>query len=408
MSSTVCILGRQPELGIAELESLFGADAVTPLGDQAVLVDNDPSDINFARLGGTVKFCKLLTYLDTTNWDDIETFLIQAVPEHAAALPDGKLRLGLSAYNLKVSPRRIHATGLQVKKMLRQSGRSTRTVPNTELALSSAQVLHNQLTQQLGWELLFIRTGTRTVVAQTIAVQDIYAYAKRDQERPKRDARVGMLPPKLAQIIVNLAVGPADPKLGSVVLDPFCGTGVVLQEASLMGFDICGTDLEPRMVDYTKANLDWLLKHYQTPGCGPDDVAKVAPQNEAQTFYRLEVGDATSHSWSPAPQFVAAETYLGRPFSSQPQPDVLSKVIQDVDTIHTKFLQNAAKQFSAGTRLCLAVPAWKQKNGFLHLPCLDHLEKMGYTRVSFARSGELVYHRPGQYVGRELIVITRK
>jgi hypothetical protein len=38
-------------------------------------------------------------------------------------------------------------------------------------------------------------------------VQDIDAYAERDFERPMRDAFVGMLPPKLAQIMLNLAVG---------------------------------------------------------------------------------------------------------------------------------------------------------------------------------------------------------
>jgi len=44
-----------------------------------------------------------------------------------------------------------------------------------------------------------------------------------------------------------------------------------------------------------------------------------------------------------------------------------------------------------------------------HLPLLDHLEKMGYNRVSFehASAEELVYYRPDQLVARELLVITR-
>jgi len=68
MTQTVCILGRQPALGIAELEALFGVDKVQPLGSQAALVDINPPLIDFSRLGGTVKFCKLLTILETTAW----------------------------------------------------------------------------------------------------------------------------------------------------------------------------------------------------------------------------------------------------------------------------------------------------------------------------------------------------
>lgn len=70
----------------------------------------------------------------------------------------------------------------------------------------------------------------------------------RDYGRPARDARVGMLPPKLAQIMLNLSV--KDEKSGTV-LDPFCGTGVLLQEAALAGFDFIGSDIEPRMVEMT-------------------------------------------------------------------------------------------------------------------------------------------------------------
>jgi hypothetical protein len=61
--------------------------------------------------------------------------------------------------------------------------------------------------------------------------------------------------------------------------------------------------------------------------------------------------------------------------------------------------------------MCIAVPAWQQKpNLFIHLPVLDHLEKLGYNRVRFehAQAKELIYSREDQVVARELLVITRK
>ena len=132
------------------------------------------------------------------------------------------MKLGFSVYGLKVTPQQINASTLAIKKVIRSTGRSVRVVPNNELALNSAQVLHNQLTGALGWELIFVRDGDKTVLAQNIAEQDIEAYAARDQKRPKRDAKVGMLPPKLAQTIINLAVG----YIGDQPVSSSCGDEV--------------------------------------------------------------------------------------------------------------------------------------------------------------------------------------
>lgn len=384
------ILGRQPALGLAELESLYGSAKITPVSDSAVIVDIEPSEVRFARLGGMIKFCKVLTTLETTNWKEIQKFLENVAPEHAKSLPEGKLRLGLSVYDIHVSQKQMMATGLELKKLIKKDGRSVRYVPNVEPALNSAQVLHNQLTQKLGWEIIFVRDGSKTIVAQSIAVQDIDRYATRDQGRPKRDSRVGMLPPKLAQIIINLA----NPATGSTVLDPFCGTGVILQEASLMGYNAYGSDLEARMVEYSQANIDWLAENYALP-----DIQ-----------FTIEKGDATDHTWSPLPNVIACETFLGRPLSSLPDRQTLQKIVQDCDTIHTKFLKNLAKQTKPGFRMCIAVPAWSMRNGFVHLPTLDKLSSLGYNRIKFVHASqeELVYHRTDQIVGRELVVLERK
>jgi len=63
-----------------------------------------------------------------------------------------------------------------------------------------------------------------------------------------------------------------------------------------------------------------------------------------------------------------------------------------------------------GFRLCLAVPAWQTGRNFKHLPLLDQLTDMGYNRVSFVHAGgnDLIYHREGQIVGRELVTLIRK
>lgn len=410
---SLLILGRQAELGLAELESLYGADVVRPAGTHAAVVDVDPCSLAFDRLGGSTKFCKLLTTLDTNSWKDVEKFLVQVSPGHSQSMPEGKMTLGLSLYGFTETAARIQATGLTLKKAIKKTGRNVRLIPNKTHELNAAQVIHNKLTSPTGWELVFVRDGDKVLVAQTVKVQDIDAYARRDRERPARDAKVGMLPPKLAQIIINLAVGqlPAEKLqnicdipagqpvpltlLNRTILDPFCGTGVVLQEALLMGYHVTGTDLEPRMVKCTQKNLEWLHDEYRLPEL--DSV--------------VEAGDATSHSWPIKPDFVAAETYLGRPFTSVPGGEILNQTMSECNLIIKKFLQNIHDQLEPGARLCLAVPAWRiGKNPLKHLPLVDQISDLGYNQVSFEHAGgaPLVYQRPDQIVARELIILTKR
>ncbi|HSW81093.1 MAG TPA: DNA methyltransferase [Candidatus Saccharimonas sp.] len=379
----ITVLGRQPQIGLAELQSLYGA--VQPIGDSAALVD---AVVEPTRLGGTVKLARPLRELPTTDWQRIHSILTDMLPDLLASAGEGKIKLGLSAYGLHVTQQQLFRSGLELKKIARASKCSLRVVPSEGTALNAATVLYNHLTGGTGIELNLIKNGAKTWIAQTTWVQNPDDYAARDFGRPKRDAFVGMLPPKLAQIMLNLAqVQP-----GQRVLDPFCGTGVVLQEATLMGCQVYGTDLQPRMIDFTRANLEWLAKKYDRA---------LSPT--------LDVADATAARWQSPIDHVVAETYLGQPLSGLPKPEKLQQIITDCNTIITKFLQNLRPQLASGTRLCFGVPAWYVNKQFKHLPLLDRLEEMGYNRVRFTQQtarAQLIYHREDQIVARELLVVT--
>ena len=395
---SICILGRQPALGLAELESLYGARHIKPIHG-AALLDIEAADINFKRVGGTLKVAKILAVLPFTDWSKLFAYLKENIPKQLKYLPEGQFRLGVSCYGIRVPLRTLSANLLEIKKIIRQTGRPVRIIPNKTAELNAAQVLHNKLTHRGGWELLLIRNEGQAILAQTLFVQDIEAYGARDQARPKRDARVGMLPPKLAQILINLS-SPDDRRQKTEdgrprsvrILDPFCGTGVILQEALLMGYSVMGTDIDQRMVDYTTENIQWLIKKY--------------PQIEGHVV--IEKADAINHKW-PRFSVVASEVFLGRPLSSLPGDDELKKIINDANTIIKKFLINIASQLQPGQRMVLAVPAWRVKKGFKHLPLVDHLTDMGYTRLDLVhvKRDELIYFRENQIVARELLILKR-
>src|SRR5690606_12044605 len=189
--------------------------------------------------------------------------------------------------------------------------------------LSAAQVHHNDLLEEGNVEFLVTGSGAQFSLAKTTGVQDIAAYGKRDHGRPSRDAKVGMLPPKLAQIMLNLA----SVKPGQTVLDPFCGTGVVLQEALLLGAQACGSDLEPRMVGMARNNLEWLGHEY-------DIVTSDIP---------LHSGDARKIDWSCPFDAVVSELYLGPPLSSEPSHDKLTSITAEIDNLLVGSLKNIAQ-----------------------------------------------------------------
>jgi tRNA G10 N-methylase Trm11 len=290
---------------------------------------------------------------------------------------------------------------LNIKRMAKQElGRSVRFIPNKDKALNSAQVIHNNLLDKNGLELIIVGEKTRAIVAKTIKIQNIADYSERDYGRPKRDPRVGMLPPKLAQIMVNLTAGndnEVDKDNPPMILDPFCGTGVVLQEALLMGYKAYGTDIDERMVNYSRTNInEWLSNRIRRPFSAPATI---------------EIGDATIYKWHQPFELVVSETYLGRALVSLPPEDKLIDIQRTCNTIIEKFLINLSKQVPSGFLACLALPAWRKPNGsLLRLPLIDRINDLGYNSVSFeyANNAPLIYSRETQIVAREILLLKRK
>lgn len=387
----IAILGRQPAISIAELERVY--TQVEWFSSNTALVESDSVSVD--KLGGTLKAGRVVLDIPKASWPQVSKKIIQHYSKLWANL-ETKQTVGISAYDATTNPREVQKIGITLKKTLRAKGVSLRIIPNDSAALSTATSHHNKLGLSPNKiELLIVQNKQgRVLVAESVGAQNITALAKRDQGRPKRDAFVGMLPPKLAQIMINLALGEA--KGGQSILDPFCGTGVLLQEALLMGHSVYGSDLNPKMIDYTKANLNWLNEHFRVDG----------------TIKDIREADATKFTWDESKELdaIICETYLGQPFSAPPSPPKLAEVVRTCDGIITAFLQNIVKQIPKNTSLCVAVPAWRKADGrTTHLPLVNNLQKLGYTRqpLSTIAPEQLIYFRDNQVVARELLVLKK-
>jgi tRNA (guanine10-N2)-dimethyltransferase len=382
----LCVLGRQPEISLAELKAVFGEKNVETHGELSILnIDNEINARSFERLGGTIKLAEIVS----DDWNKI----INLLPS------EGKVTIGLSAYNTELDVRTITKIAKEIKKLRK----NVRFVPNTKPELSSATVFHNKLTTKPNrYEFILSEINGEKILARTLYVQNINSYAARDFDRPKRDAKVGMLPPKLAQIMLNLAVSDspnrytlrpnganAEPATVPVVLDPFCGTGVVLQEAALMGFNVYGTDIEERMIDFSTTNLKWLSARFHI-----------------NFFDKLEVGDSTNFQWQPVMKFVVSEIYLGKPLLIEPTTTVLKSNLKHCNNMLEDFLNNLSPQIDEQVRICLAVPAWFVGGKTFRLPIIRQLADFGYE-LQVTSPKPLIYRREDQIVGRELLVLKK-
>lgn len=75
------------------------------------------------------------------------------------------------------------------------------------------------------------------------------------QRHPKKRPAFhpGACNPKFAKVLVNLS----GVEKGQTLIDPFCGTGGILIEASLMGIKCTGYDINEDMIHKTKVNLEY-------------------------------------------------------------------------------------------------------------------------------------------------------
>jgi tRNA G10 N-methylase Trm11 len=177
------------------------------------------------------------------------------------------------------------------------------------------------------------------------------------------------------------------------ILDPFCGTGVILQEAGLMRYAVYGTDLAPKMIDFSGINLKWIQE-----------------KDNITINTTLQVGDAMTAKWDMPIDAVVAEGYLGQPFSAPPSNSKLVEVRGNCNHIMSEFLKNLAAQIKPGTPVVIGVPAWKDIDGnFTHLPLTSKVEELGYSYAQMrnVRPDQLLYFRPDQVVAREILVLVK-
>lgn len=388
----IAILGRETSLCRAEIETIFSG--VIHLDKNASLYEDD-RNISIDRAGGIIKLGQVIAKKPlteiTTHPQLVENLLLKFLREQQFSR---KISFGISVYGDEKKTASIASgkVGLELKKLLKKEAISCRYInAKNKYFLSAAQVTFNDLLgpKAKGFDFIYIITGGHLILGFTTAVQDINSYAWRDRQRPCRDMVVGMLPPKLAQIMINLA----NPAPGQTVYDPFCGSGVILQEALLADLMANGSDISSKMIRCSQKNLAWLKQNY------PVDKSFNLIQADA-----TKLNDVTKNS------VIVSEGFLGQPLSTEVTEAAYRSSKNELVDLYINFFKNLGLLKNCPTKIVICLPVWRSKAKILTLEIIDQIRDLGYTLKQFdgQDSRDLIYIRDNQTVGRQVLVLIRK
>ncbi len=382
------ILGNNPTLSIAEISVIFDASKGNLISENIFILDINKkisAKKIISKMGGVIKIGEI-------KQESMPKKIINSIKNLLDNINiSGKFNFGFSNYNTKNI--NLKQLGMEIKKYLREQNISCRWVTSREKTLSSVVVEQNKLTRN-GIEIILIKNKNKILIGQTLAVQPFKELSKRDYGRPGRDERSGMLPPKLAQIMINLSRA----KENETLLDPFCGSGTILTESIIMGFkNLIGSDNSSKAIQDTKENIKWISEKYKLSDIN-FKLYKVNAKNISK-FVQPNSIDA-----------IVTEPYLG------PQRGKLEikKIANELTTLYSKGLKEFQKILKTEGRIVMVFPVFFNKE-FIN-PSLNGYEIINPIPknllqnkiIKLTKRNTIVYGRPGQKVWREILILKLK
>lgn len=400
-----CILGHNPLLSMLEVLSVFKYNCSIIAFDKEFLIIEVEEGVSFMpdHLGGLVKIFEVKRQ---TKKEHLFTTMTQVVQEYCTecAISD-KLVYTVSVYG--AFKRYQKEALLHLKKTVKPFIQGKVRFINKSLEKNVAEpLLHSEHIYEKGVEVVVAMQHETYFVGVGMWAQDIDAYTFRDMKRPFRDSRNGMLPPKLAQTMLNL-LSPEH----RIVWDPFCGSGTVLMEGILQEKTMYGTDSNEVMVKHSFENTSWVAENFSI-----------------QSTWHVQVGDVKAMQTVPsvhgAPTALVTEGYLGKNYRGEyPTKDEVQKIQGEIMELWENFFhflkyQKHITEIVAAFPIhilvngvflrCRDIGMIAEENGFSIDPLLGDLSVDRTLRASYTKEGTVLYVRGEQYVGRELIRFKRK
>lgn len=377
------------ELSQAELNAVFevygvSRDSIKRLGDRILIVDKKDIDgvlvdTVFHRLGGFVRYGQVIEELDTFLNDYNK---------------GSKVTFGISVLGkTDLNRKNIQKLANDIKRYFKSFNISSRFLLPDKLELNAAQVINNDVLEE-GFELCILSTNQGNLYGKTLGIQNIDEFIHRDIDKPAVNVEMGVLPHKLARIMCNLA----QLKEG-IVWDPFCGSGTVLMEATILGLDVVGSDIDVRAIEDSEKNLLWLSQE------------GILKNTKFNIFY-LDIRDVERRTVKELKRS-NIKAVICEPFMGPPQRRLLTEhmaetLLTNVKKLYMSLFEILDGIASKGFRVVLVIPSYKTNRGWKTFNVSELTGKKWDVLNSKFASGDLKWKRINSIITRNIFVLSKR
>lgn len=363
MPQYIFILGRNPELSIEEVKAYIHRTGNKIIkferNSHAVLIDlKNNLDVNAINvLGGVIAIGEVVSDVNESKLDKIMIY------------NGSKNNITYALWNF--SNEEIYDwLVLYLKKRFRQEKlKASQKNLNGSLRLQNGDPV--RILQGVIDEEYFVFNKFFGKIIQKSNFEEI---EERDMNKPSRRSDLA-ISPRLSKIMINLS----EIKEGEVLLDPFCGIGVILQEALLQKLKVIGIDRDSDAIRGAIENLKW---------------GKFSKEN-----YFLVNADSRMEKVRNADVFVS-EPDLGEVLRKLPPKEAADKILDGYGRLMTDVLNNFKRQVHG--RIVFTAPLIRTMKGRVSCNVERILKSTGLRLVEGFPIEE---YRQDQIVGRNIFVL---
>jgi len=373
----------------AELCAVFESfnvskDSIHKVSNTILLVESNSitsslMDEIFKRLGGFIRYGEVI--------DDLDSFLNPFFEKK-------KITYGISILGENhLTLKDIQRLANEIKRGFRSSKIGVRFILPKTRELNAAQIYNNKVLEN-GFELCIFQSNSENMYGKTLGIQDIYSFVKRDTQRPEADFEMGVIPQKLARIMCNLT-GLRE----GIIWDPFCGSGTILMEAAVLGFDILGTDIDLIALDSLSKNIQWLSKENIIT-----DTKYNIFQLDINNVERKVLKDLKRTSINA----IVCEPYMGPPQKKILTEYKANELIVDITKLYKNFFNVVNQMSSKGFKVVLILPSYKTKKGWVDINISQFIDKKWDVLNRSYTKGDLKWKRINSIIAGNIFILEKR
>ncbi|MBI2148832.1 methyltransferase domain-containing protein [Candidatus Woesearchaeota archaeon] len=204
----------------------------------------------------------------------------------------------------------------------------------------------------------------KNYIGKVIAITNPLELKKRDVHRPDVDYKK-VISIRLAKILINIS----KIKENQILLDPFCGSGTVLQEALLKNVNVIGVDSDKESVGQAEKNLNWVTKEF-----------KLKKKFE---IYNLDCRNIAEKIKKNSVDVVVTEPYMGPYIRKLPNIYEAKNLVLELTNLYGILLNNLKNVVKNDGRVVIVIPKFRtRENKIVFIDFKNIAEKNGFILIN--------------------------